>query len=161
RLGDANHDGIALSSLALNDAEWRRGETARPKATGKEDPMTIPGTGSNPVTVTATISITTTSPADALEDFNDSIAGKIDSGVTVDGFGLDFTSTLNTATISVENDGTASTNQNSSQALVINAGTSGKLTYFGSGNVTDTGSGGDALNISNSGTGDVSVAISA
>ena len=50
--------------------------------------MTITTSGSNPTKVEATSNTTTTSPSNALQDINDSIVGIIDSGVTVDGFGL-------------------------------------------------------------------------
>src|SRR5690242_17291945 len=114
--------------------------------------MTITTSGTNPVTVEATSNTTTTSSANALEDFNASILGIVDAGVTVDGFGLQFISTLPGSTIQITNSGTVSTNQDSSHALLINAGapgTFGTFTYSGSGNITNTGSGGDALSISN------------
>jgi hypothetical protein len=127
--------------------------------------MTIPGTGSNPVTVEAKSNTTTTSPSDALEDFNDSIVGLIDSGVTVDGFGLQFVSTspVTGTTIAITNNGTVSTDQNSSQALSANAGPGthfGDFTYSGTGDVTNTGTGGDALNITNPGNGNVDITVS-
>ena len=86
--------------------------------------MTINVSGTNPVTVEAVSNTTTTSNANALEDFNASIIGTVDSGVTVDGFGLQFVSTSPVAgtTIQITNDGTVSTNQNSIHALSANAG---------------------------------------
>src|SRR4029077_17806278 len=102
---------------------------------------------------------------DALEQINDSIAGVIDSGVTVDGFGLDLESGTPAAggDIQVTNDATVSTNQNSSHALLVNAGPGtnfGTFTYSGSGDVTNTGSGGDALSINNPGSGGIDVTVS-
>jgi VCBS repeat protein len=119
--------------------------------------MAIVQTGSNPVSVTVTGANTTTSPSNALQDINDSIAAQIESGATVDGFGLAFnsTSTVVGATIAIINDGTLSTDQNSNFALLVNAGAAGgpsnfgTFTYSGSGSLTDTGSGGDALSFTN------------
>jgi FG-GAP-like repeat len=121
--------------------------------------MTITTSGTNPVTVEASGATTTTSANDVVQA-NASIVGQIDSGATVDGFGLELVALPNTATISVTNAGAVSTNQNSNIALLLNAGTSGTLTYSGSGNVTNTGSGGTALSVTNSGTGNVDVTIS-
>src|SRR6185312_10540142 len=129
--------------------------------------MTITTSGSNPTTVEATSDTTTTSPANALQDINDSIVGIIDSGVTVDGFGLAFVTTFGIlpppgATIQITNNGTVSTDQNSTAALSANAGQTGNFgdfTYAGSGNVTNTGSGGSALSITDP-TGNVDITVS-
>jgi uncharacterized protein with beta-barrel porin domain len=129
--------------------------------------------GTNPVTLscaantTTTATTNTTSPnaatSDQTQDLNASIVGQVNSSVTVDGFGLSLVSTLPGATISMTNNGTISTNQGAgNRALQINAGAPGNFgafTYSGSGNVSNTG-GGDALSISNSGTGDISITVS-
>ncbi len=130
-------------------------------------------TGTNPVTLSCAANTTTTNttntaspnPAtsDQTQDLNASISGQVNSGVTVNGFGLSLLSTLPGSTISMTNNGTISTNQGAgNRALQINAGAAGNFgtfTYSGSGNLTNTG-GGDALSVSNSGTGDVSITVS-
>ena len=129
--------------------------------------MTITTTGSNPTTVEAISNTTTTSPTNALQDINDSIVGIIDSGVTVDGFGLSFVSTFGVlpppgATIQITNNGTVSTNQNSNHALSVNSGQPGNFgdfTYSGSGSISNTGSGGDALSITDP-TGNIDITVS-
>jgi len=125
--------------------------------------MTITTSGANPVTVEAISNTTTTSDSNRLFDINDSIVGKVDSNVTVDGFGLEFTSTLPGSTISVTNNGTVTTSQNNGdRALHIvpgAAGAFGTFTYSGSGNVTNTGNGG-ALLVDNQGAGNVDITIS-
>jgi len=130
------------------------------------------GLQTNPVTLTCAANTTTTnttnsaSPAttsDQTQDLNSSIIGQVNSSVTVDGFGLSLISTLAGSTISMTNNGTISTNQvTPNRALLINAGAPGNFgtfTYTGSGNVTNTGAG-DAMSISNSGTGDINITVS-
>src|SRR5262249_42786164 len=123
--------------------------------------MTINITGTNPITIEAVSDTTTTSIFDSLQDFNASLIGIIDPGVTVDGFGLELTSTLAGSTISFTNDGTVTSAQ-SNRALHIVPGAPGDFgtfTYSGSGNVTNTGTGG-ALLVDSQGTGNVDITIS-
>jgi uncharacterized protein with beta-barrel porin domain len=130
------------------------------------------GNNPNPVTLscaantTTTNTTNTTSPnpatSDQAQNFNTSIVGQVNSGVTVDGFGLALISTLVGSTISMTNNGTISTNQTNNRALQINAGAPGNFgtfSYSGSGNIINTGTG-DALFISNSGSGDISITVS-
>jgi hypothetical protein len=124
--------------------------------------MTITTSGTNPITIEA-VSNTTTTSSTRLQDFNVSLIGVIDPGVTVDGFGLELTSTLAGSTISFTNDGTVTSDQNNGlRALQIVPGAPGNFgtfTYSGSGNVTNTGNGG-ALLVDNQGTGNVDITIS-
>src|SRR5262249_30612838 len=144
-----------------NGAERWRGKTARPKTTGKEDPMPINTSGNNPTTLEASGATTTTSLSDALKQINDSIVGKVDSGATVDGFGLELSSTLPGSTISVTNDGTVTSSQNNRALFIVPgaAGAFGTFTYSGAGSVTNTSTGG-ALLVDNQGAGNVDITIS-
>jgi hypothetical protein len=134
--------------------------------------MTITVTPSNPTKVEAVSDTTTTINPNTFEyEFADSIVGTIDTGVTVDGVGLEFISTLpnsntTTTTISVTNDGTVTAQSDSNSALEIipiATGDFGTFTYLGTGNVTNTGNAG-ALRVDNqgsaSGTGNVDITIS-
>ena len=130
-------------------------------------------TGTNPVTLTCAANTTTTqtsntvspNPAtsDQTQDLNASIIGQVNTGVTVNGFGLNIVTTLPGSTVSMTNNGTISTAQGAgNRALQIApgaAGNFGTFSYSGTGNLTNTG-GGDALSISNSGTGNISINIS-
>jgi len=130
-------------------------------------------TGTNPVTLTCAANTTTTqtsniaspNPAtsDQTQDFNASIVGQVNSGVTVNGFGLNIVSTLPGSTVSMTNNGTISTAQGAgNRALQMApgaAGNFGTFSYSGTGNITNTG-GGDALSISNSGTGNIDINVS-
>jgi hypothetical protein len=87
--------------------------------------MTITTSGTNPITIEA-VSNTTTTSSTRLQDFNVSLIGVIDPGVTVDGFGLELTSTLAGSTISFTNDGTVTSDQNNGlRALHIVPGAPG------------------------------------
>jgi hypothetical protein len=114
-----------------------------------------------------TTNTTITSTSDALKQFNDSIDATVETGVTVDGFGLAISSTSAGSTITFTNDGTVTTNQTTgNRALMIDPGAGGDFgtfTYLGTGNVTNTGTGG-ALLVDNQGTaagsGNVDITIS-
>ena len=130
-------------------------------------------TGFAPVTLTCAANTTTTnttntaSPAttsDRAQSLFSSIIAQVNGGVTVDGFGLNLITTLPGSTVSVTNDGSITTNQNNNtvRALEVTAGAAGNFgtfTYSGTGSISNTGSG-DALNISNSGTGGISITVS-
>ena len=129
-------------------------------------------TGTNPVTLTCANTTTTqtsntASPnpatSDQTQDLNASIIGQVNTGATINGFGLIIISTLPGSTISMTNNGTISTAQGAgNRALQMApgaAGNFGTFSYTGTGNLTNTG-GGDALSISNSGTGNISINIS-
>ena len=130
-------------------------------------------TGTNPITLTCATNTTTTqtsntvspNPAtsDQTQDLNASIIGQVNTGVTVNGFGLNIVTTLPGSTVTMTNDGTISTAQGGgNRALMIApgaAGDFGTFSYSGTGNLINTG-GGDALSISNSGTGNISINIS-
>lgn len=129
-------------------------------------------TGTNPVTLTCAANTTTTNTSniaspnpttsDRTQDFNASIVGQINGGVTVDGFGLSLVTTLPGSTISVTNNGSITTNQNGVSALLLAAGAPGDFgtfSYSGTGSIINTGTG-DALNISNSGTGGITINVS-
>ena len=108
-------------------------------------------TGTNPVTLTCAASTTTTNtsntvspnPAtsDRTQDFNASILGQVNGGVTVDGFGLSLITTLPGSTVSVTNNGAITTNQPGGiSALQVSpgaAGNFGTFSYSGSGNRQD------------------------
>jgi autotransporter-associated beta strand protein len=129
-------------------------------------------TGTNPVTLTCATNTTTTNTSnvaspnpttsDRTQDFNASIVGQINSGVTVNGFGLSLVTTLPGSTISVTNNGSITTNQNGFRALQVAPGALGNFgtfSYSGTGSITNTGNG-DALNISNGGTGGITINVS-
>src|SRR5882724_3077157 len=110
-------------------------------------------TGTNPVTLICAANTTTSStsnlaspnPAtsDQTQDFNASIIGQVNAGVTVNGFGLNIVSTLPGSTVSMTNDGTISTAQGAgNRALQMApgaAGNFGTFSYSGAGNITNTG----------------------
>ena len=101
----------------------------------------------------------TPSSSDKRQEFDNgsNITGTIATNVTVDGFGLQLALTNAappTNTIDVTNSGTVTTNQ--ANALELN-GNGGLVTYTGSGTVSATAGGGNAMVVTNIGAGAVTV----
>jgi uncharacterized protein with beta-barrel porin domain len=123
--------------------------------------------GVDPVTVscaanTSTANTTnTTSPnaatSDRIQRFNADLIGQINSGVTVDTFGLNLVTTKANGGIAFTNSGAVTSNQNVN-ALQLD-GNGGAVTYGGAGSITDTG-GGDGLRLSNLGAGTITATVS-
>ena len=89
-------------------------------------------TGTNPITLTCAANTTTTqtsntaspNPAtnDQTQQLNASIIGQVNSGVTVNGFGLSIVSTLPGSTVSMTDNGTISTAQGAGNRALQNRG---------------------------------------
>jgi hypothetical protein len=127
--------------------------------------MTILVVGTNPVVITAVTHTTTdagsttSSPAagnDSLYGFSTNIVGRINAGVLVDGLGLSFQTNGSNDTIAVTNDGTVTSTQAFVAALHMGS-QGGALTYDGAGDVAHLAASGGGLQLSNSGSGDITI----
>src|SRR5215216_593225 len=92
---------------------------------------------------TTTNTTNTTSPAttdDRIQQFNADLQGQVNSGVTVDGFGLNLVTTKVGGSINIfTNNGTVTTDE-AVDALRLD-GNGGQIVYAGSGTVANTNSG--------------------
>ena len=113
--GDINNDGIPIWSAATAPNNGAGDSTTESSREGRPDDHHHLRHQS--ITIEA-VSDTATTSSDRLRDFNAGLIGVIDLGVTVDGFGLELTSTL-PARASFTNDGTVDRPRTTDFALHI------------------------------------------
>jgi outer membrane autotransporter protein len=125
--------------------------------------------GTAPVQVNCVSNTTTTNtlfPANAPNDrryiFNDNISGTIAAGVTVDGFGLDLSTTATGGRITFVNNGTVFNNLPGGPIELFELnGNGGTVNYSGNGSLIDINGNRDALQIHNTGAGAINVGTAA
>ncbi|HTV27937.1 MAG TPA: autotransporter domain-containing protein [Xanthobacteraceae bacterium] len=130
--------------------------------------------GSAPVVYSCATNTTTTNTTNAAspnaatsdrqQQFNDSISGIVNNGITVNGFGIALTSTLSGGTITLTNDGAIQINSGNTASAggadavdLTDTSGNGLITYSGSGSVNNQGTAGAAVEISNTGSGGITV----
>jgi Ca2+-binding RTX toxin-like protein len=126
--------------------------------------MAITVSATNPTNVTVVSNTVTTSTVfnggatnDQIYAIADDIAGTINHGVMVGGFGLQLQTTEPGGGVTMVNNGGVTVDQNGNNAALVLVGKGGAVTYGGTGFVTSYGS--SALALFGVGTGDVSATI--
>jgi hypothetical protein len=125
-------------------------------STSGVDPVTVSCAANTSTTNSTNATSPNAATSDRIQQFNADLIGQVNSGVTVDTFGLNLVTTKANGGIAFTNSGAVTSNQNVN-ALQID-GNGGAVTYGGAGSITNSGNG-SGFSLSNIGAGTISATV--